>query len=215
MTDQDMSQGANDIGHGGKCNSLVRQPEYDGDRCDLPAGWGTTHQGVGACRKHGGSTRNHAKFAEVETARRNVNLWGGRKDVHPAQALLELVQWKASEVEYWRYRVAEINEEDLTWGTSKVKTGGDDYGTTEEAKPHIALVMLRQAERDLADYAAASLKAGVEASLVEIAKGQATQLAAVLRALVADPRVSIDGPADVVIVDALRVLERPAIGETA
>lgn len=214
MTDQDMQTDETAIGHAGKCNARNRQGEQ-GERCKRPAGWGTTHVGIGACRTHGGSTRNHAKFAEVETARRSVDLWGGRKDIHPAQALLELVQWKSSEVAYWRFRVAEINEEDLTWGISKVKTGGDDRGTTEEAKPHIALVMLRQAERDLADYASASLKAGVEASLVEIAKGQASQLAAVLRALVADPRVTIDGVADVVIVDALRVLERPAIGQSA
>lgn len=207
MTEQDMSQGANDIGHGGKCNALVRQPEYDGDRCELQAGWGTTHPGIGACRKHGGSTRNHAKFAEVEIGRRQVELWGGRKDVHPAQALLELVQWKSAEVAYWRFRVAEIPEEDLTWGTSKIKKGGDDHGTTEEAKPHIALVMLRQAERDLADYAAASLRAGAEAAQVEIAKGHAALLASVLRAIVSDPRVTVDGPADVVIVDALRGLE--------
>jgi hypothetical protein len=193
--------GAKDAQHGGTCKNR--------------AGKGTTHVGIGACKHHGGSTRNHVKFAEVEIAKRSVNLWGGRRDVHPAQALLELVQWKASECAYWRYRVAEIAEEDLTWGTTKVKTGGDDRGTTEEAKPHIALVMLRQAEKDLAEFAAASLRAGVEASLVEVAKSQASQLAAVLRALVSDPRVSVDGPADVVIVDALRVLERPAIGETA
>ena len=170
-------------GHNGKCNALVRQPEYDGDRCDLPAGWGTTHTGVGACRKHGGSTRNHARFAEVETARRQVELWGGRQDVHPAQALLDLVQWKASEVAYWRFRVAELAEEDLTWGVSKTKTGGDDHGTTEEAKPHIALAMLRQAERDLADYAAASLKAGVDAAMVEVTRAQAETVVALLQAV--------------------------------
>lgn len=208
---QDMSPGENDIGHGGKCNALVRQPEYEGDRCELQAGWGTTHPGVGACRKHGGSTRNHAKFAEVEIGRRQVELFGGRKDVHPAQALLELVQYKAAEVEYWRFRVAEIPEEDLTYGVTKEETGLEKGGvvdvTTTEAKPHIALVMLRQAERDLADYAAASLRAGCEAAQVEIAKGHAALLASVLRAIVADPRVTVSGPADVVIVDALRGLE--------
>lgn len=208
MTDQAMTGGRNEPDRDSHlCGGLKRQPEYEGEMCKRPAGWGTTHPGVGRCKLHGGSTRNHAKFAEVETGRRQVELWGGRRDVHPAQALLELVQWKASEVAYWRFRVAEIAEEDLTWGTSKIKTGGEDYGTTEEAKPHIALVMLRQAEHDLADYASASLKAGVEAAQVEIAKAQASLLASVLRAIVADPRVTVSGPADVVIVDALRGLE--------
>lgn len=191
----------------GLCNGKKRQPEYEGETCKRPAGWGTTHPGIGACKLHGGGTRWHARFAEVETARRQVALWGGRRDVHPAQALLELVQWKAAEVEYWRFRVSEIAEEDLTWGTSKVKTGGDDFGTTEEAKPHIALTQLRLAERDLADYSAASLKAGVEARLVDVAASQAERLAGALRALVSDPRVTIEGDASVVVLDALKVLE--------
>ena len=175
--------GRDAIGHNGKCNALKRQLDDDGTRrrCTLPAGWGTTHVGIGACRKHGGSTRNHARFAEVEQARRDVALWGGRRDIHPADALLELVQTKAAEVAYWRFRVAEIAEEDLTYGVTKVKTGGDDYGTTEEAKPHIALTLLHKAEADLAAYAAASLKAGVDEARVRIAESQAAWAIELLR----------------------------------
>lgn len=204
MTTTDPSTHVDSRHCGGK---LRGEPRDDGrTHCTRPAGWGTTHPGIGKCKLHGGSTRNHAKFAEVETARRDVALWGGRKDVHPATALLELVQWKAAEVEYWRFRVAEIAEEDLTWGTTKVKEGGDDYGTTSEAKPHIAHTMLRQAEQDLAAYSAASLKAGVDERLVQVAQSQAVQLLAVIRAVVSDPRLGVvaGAPVDSVIAEAIR-----------
>lgn len=167
------------------------------------------------CWTHGGATRQaqaaavqrHARALAEAEAQAAVQLWGGRRDVHPAQALLELVQWKAAEVAYWRMRVSEISEDDLTWGTSKVKTGGDDAGTTEEAKPHIALALLRQAEQDLAAYSAASLKAGVDAAMVQIAQVHAARLLDVIRVVLADSRLAIAAPADVqnqVLADAIR-----------
>ena len=190
------------------CGALKRQPEYEGETCKRPAGWGTIHPGTGKCKLHGGSTRTHAHFAEVETAKMAVNLYGGRRDVHPARALLELVQSKAREVEYWRWRVAQIPEEDLTFGLTVVKTGGMDSGSTSEAKPHIALVMLRQAEQDLASYASASLKAGVDAALVEVAQVQAAALIRVLERLTSDPRVTVAGSVHEVIADAMEGLEQ-------
>lgn len=197
------------------CGATLRQERAEGDDrepiCLNGAGKGTTHPGVGKCKLHGGSTRNHSRFAEVETARRQVELWGGRRDIHPADALIELVGWKAAEVGYWRFRVSEIAEEDLTYGVTKHEDGYDGTGpkrqTTEEAKPHIALVMLRAAEQDLASYAAAALKAGAEAARVQIARQHADQLSAVLQRILSDPRVSVDpSVANSVVLDALQIL---------
>ena len=152
-----------------QCTATSKQT---GERCKRPASKGAT-----VCRHHGGNTpqvraaaeRRHAQQVAIE----QVALWGGRRDIHPAEALLELVQTKAAEVAYWRLRVAEINEDDLTWGVTLVKTGGDDRGETKEAKPHIALTLLHKAEADLAVYAAASLKAGVDEARVRIAEQHA------------------------------------------
>lgn len=194
--------------HGQKryCGALKHQPEYEGETCKMPAGWGTDHAGVGVCKLHGGAMKNHKRHAQVVIAKQEVQLWGGRRDVHPAQALLELVHWKAAEVDYWRSKVAELEHDELTWGKTKTKTGGDDHGTTEEAKPHIALVLLRQAEQDLAAYAAAALKAGVDAALVQVARSQADSLARVIRLLLADPRVTVTGDAHLVVMDALKAI---------
>ena len=182
-----------------------------GERCKR-----TAMPGLNVCRYHGGLTphvkaageRRHAAALAEADALAAVQLWGGRRDVHPAQALLELVQWKAAEVAYWRARVAEVEEQDLTWGRTKVEDSDEEGRTvTKEAKPHIALVLLRQAEQDLAAYSSASLKAGVDAAMVQIAQVQAARLLDVIRVVLADPRLAIAAPADVqnqVLADAIR-----------
>lgn len=161
------------------CGANRRQGE-PGDTCRRPAGWGTDHVGIGPCKLHGGSTPAHRAAAVVTQAKRDVVLFGARRDVHPAEALLELVQWTAGEVDYWRMRVRELDEEALTWGVSKVKEDGHDKGTTYEAKPNIAYTMLRDASDRLERYSSSALKAGVDERRVRIAEQQGTQLLGVL-----------------------------------
>jgi hypothetical protein len=64
----------------------------------------------------------------------------------------------------------------LTWGTTKVKEGGDDADVTDEAKPAIEYVMLVDASNRLEKYASAALRAGVDAALVRIAESQGSRL---------------------------------------
>lgn len=40
--------------------------------CRRPAGWGTSHPGVGCCKLHFGSTANHRVHAEAVTLRRTI-----------------------------------------------------------------------------------------------------------------------------------------------
>src|SRR4249920_3483306 len=193
---------------GGKlCGGRLR--DGSDDTCEKQAGWGTDHVGIGRCRLHGGNTASHrANAVKVEGAREVARL-GGRKDIHPAAALLELVQYGAVTVEYWRGVVAALPEDDLTWGvTEEVDSSGGEGGgfssTKREAKPHIALVLLRAAEQDLAAYASAALKAGVDAALVSVAQVHANRLIAVVDHVLADERVTVDGEARVVVLEALR-----------
>lgn len=165
------------------CNARKRQGE---GTCTRPAGWGTDHVGVGPCKLHGGSTPAHRAAAVVTQAKRDVVLFGARRDVHPADALLELVQWTAGEVDYWRHRVKQLDEQALTWGLTKVKEGGQDTGTTEEAKPNIAYVMLVDASNRLERYSASALKAGVDERRVQLAEQQGTLLHGVLVAVLGE-----------------------------
>lgn len=156
------------------------------DGCGLSAGWGTNHKGTGRCRKHGGNTPTHVKSAVVAQAKQDVMLFGARRDIHPADALLELVQWTAGEVDYWRQRVRVLEEHELTWGVTRVKEGGDDRGTTEEAKPNVAYSMLVDASNRLERYSASALKAGVDERRVKLAEQQGTLIQGVLVAVLGE-----------------------------
>lgn len=146
--------------------------------------------GLTVCRFHGGGTkaaraagkrRTEEAAAVVEAAR-----FATRRDIHPADALLELVQWTAGEVDYWRTKVDALDDDELA-GSLVTKTEvGIDKGQptdieTKEAAEHIYIRMLAKSSDRLATYAAAALRAGVEERRVRIAEGQGQMVAAVIR----------------------------------
>lgn len=151
--------------------------------CQRPAGWGTSHAGIGACKLHGGSTPDHIRNAKLRVARWEVTEWGGRLDLTPAEALLELVQTKAAEVAYWQYRVGQLTERDRAGlhVTSQVDESGqgpqgssDKSVETQTADLHLFLRALHKAQEQLAAFSAAALRAGVDEALVRIAAVQAS-----------------------------------------
>ena len=79
-------------------------------------------RGQKRCRMHGGSSPNALAAAERRLAAldaaRQVQVWGGRLDVTPPEALLELVQTKAAEVAYWQWRVAGLSDAEVLARTS-------------------------------------------------------------------------------------------------
>lgn len=162
----------------------------DGTRrpCRNPAVTGLT-----VCRSHGGASpqsKAKANAARVDIAAgRAVARLGVKVEMHPAEALVDLVHWTAGEVAYWRGIVVELEQQGghkaLTWGKTKVKDGGDDRGTTKEAKPHIAYAMLTSASDRLATYAAAALRAGVDERRVQLAERQGQLVADVIRGVLA------------------------------
>ena len=143
------------------------------------------------CRMHGGSSPNALAAAErrlaVLDAARQVQAWGGRLDVTPPEALLELVQTKAAEVAYWQWRVADLSDAEraglLVAKTEEGRTAAGYVDTeTRPAAPHVRLVMLHKAQDQLAAYSAAAIKAGVDQRMVELAAMQAAwQLPLLLR----------------------------------
>ena len=163
----------------------------DGTRrpCGAPATTGLT-----VCFRHGGATPTaKAKAARAKTeirAAREVARLGVKITTHPAEALIDLVHWTAGEVAYWRDVVTQLERDGghqaLTWGVTRIKEGGDDAGTTQEAKPHAAYLMLTQASDRLASYATAALKAGVDERRVALAERHGNLVAGAIRAILAD-----------------------------
>ena len=165
-----------------KCTATSKQT---GQRCGA---WATP--GTNVCRFHGGAakqvkTKAAQRLTEAQ-ARADVARFAARTDLHPAEALLDLVHYQAGVVAYWRSRVDQLEDQALEWGTTRVKEGGDDRGTTQEAKPHVAYALLREAQRDLAEYATAALKAGVEERRVQLAERHGNLVAGAIRAILAD-----------------------------
>lgn len=167
--------------HDRRCTATSKQT---GKRCGAWAIPGGT-----VCKWHGGNTPNAKKAAaqrlQEDQARADAARFAARTDIHPADALLELVQYQAGIVDYWRGRVEDVNDADLEWGVTREKTGGDDAGTTSEAAPHIAYRLLTEAQDKLAAYAAAALKAGVDERRVRLAEQQGALVAQVIRGVLA------------------------------
>lgn len=191
--------------------------KYDGKPCTQ-----RKMKGQGVCKTHGGMAKQNrvagARRVAEEAAVKAVALFGARRDVHPADALIELVQWTAGEVEYWRERVRVLAAEDeraLTWGKTKVvdKGSGEAPGVdeTEEAGPSVAYRMLTSAQDRLASYCVAALKAGVEERRVQLAEAQGQQVAGAIRAILAELGLTTDQQARVpdVVPRHLRLLAGP------
>jgi hypothetical protein len=151
-------------------------------------------KGQRVCGKHGGKSpqamaaaaRRQAR-AEAEAA---VATFGLPRDITPAAALLEEVHRTAGAVAWLEAKIRSIGDEDLVWGMTRLKQGGDDHGTTFEAKPNAWLVLYRDERKHLVDVCAAALRAGVEERRVQLAEQQGQLLADVIRGILDDLRLS-------------------------
>jgi len=185
-------------------NNVCGCPKSNGDPCGKPAGWGTSHVGSGFCRLHDNKALDKAASAEAKAI---VAKFGGRMDVHPAQALLELVQNKAAEVEYWRVRATEAESwKDL----ADVGIGGQVY-------KKVTLAMLHESEDQLAKFSQACVKVGVAEVRVRAMAVQGQAIVEAMRTLLQDPRLGVltSAPVDDVIRETLQKLAADASATNA
>lgn len=160
-----------------------------GRQCRQPAIPGGT-----VCHYHGGSApqvraaaarRIEADIAANVLADGLAQAYGEQvPDIDPAEAMLRAVSWKFAEVCALRAMVSQLSQNDRVWGTTREKTGGEDAGTTEEAKPSVWWQMLRTAEDQLIKFAAAARAAGCDERRVQIAEQQGDQLVVVIRTVI-------------------------------
>lgn len=144
--------------------------------------------GAKVCKFHGAALpavklnaeRNLQRAKAEAEFRKNADdymrVFGRRKQIHPAEALVELVQWTATEVEYWREKVNSLKEDELTWNLTHHQKGRGPQGPVDvkhyDAVMNIAYRMLRESSDRLASYSAAALKAGVDERRVALAENQ-------------------------------------------
>jgi hypothetical protein len=149
------------------------------------------------CSKHGGNTRAAREKAAERVFEQNERAqaveplarFQPKREIHPATALIDLVQYQAGVVEYWRGRVEQINEEDLTYGMAEQTDSEGPFGPSSQQKfvtaANIVYKLLREAQRDLADYASMALKAGVQERQIRLAEEQGSAFARAQRAILA------------------------------
>lgn len=166
-----------------RCTARSKQ---SGERCKRAAIVGGT-----VCSMHGGRApavaaaagRRDERSRALEALRSGLAAAYGDEvpDIEPAEAMLQAVRWKHFEVLALRAKVAELDDEARVWGKVRDKSGGDDYGITQEARPHVWWVMLREAERDLVTFSAKARAAGVDDRRIEMEQEKAERVVAAVR----------------------------------
>lgn len=172
--------------------------------------------GQRVCRFHGGDAFE-SKVVQV------MARFGDKMDIGPGEALLDLVQHKAAEVYYWRARVMEMEDliGDAVLGLQTTKevdkpgtlTSMGGVEVTQEVVEHIAYRTMRQAERDLAVYCTAAMRAGVEERAVRVAEALGMQMLGALEQFVEaiDLTPAQMAQAHVIIPGILRGLSAPEV----
>jgi hypothetical protein len=182
--------------------------------------------GALVCDTHGGTlprvqAKAKQRIAEQQAAVA-VRRFNARTDIDAPTALLELVQYQAGLVEYWRNVVERVTEAELTWSLASREEqagwgdgfqGGNTSGSDETyvAAPHIAYKLLVEAQDKLAVYATSAIRAGLDERRVRIAEEHGTQFAAAQRRILARMFESVvslarsEGIADQRILEAMRL----------
>lgn len=142
-------------------------------------------RGQQVCANHGGKSPRALNAAEVRLQQREallaVETFGLPVPVDPHTALLEELHRTAGAVAWLGAIVADLERKDVVWGQTRVKVGGDDAGTTHEAKPNLWVALWQGERKHLVDVAAACAKAGIEERRIQLAEGQGRMLAAVIQ----------------------------------
>lgn len=181
------------------CAGHTKNRENAGKPCGKPPLKGQT-----VCRFHGGAAPQNREAAarrlEAQAAQRAVATLGLPVDITPTEALLQEVQWTAGHVEWLRRKVAELDDGDLVWGTTRVEVEGGTALRIDVEDGEVAGVgtgpsvkrvqtaaasvwyQLYTAERaHLVAVCSAALKAGVEERRVRLAEQQGDLVATAIR----------------------------------
>lgn len=158
------------------------------------------------CSAHGGLTpvavtaranRKAAARIKAEAARHVT--YGRLLDIGPVEALLLEVKWTAGHVAWLRARVQEFETASLSWGRSGSveRSGGGSARSSADreesfsAAPPVLLDLYQRERRHLVDVCVATIKAGVEERLVQLAEQEGALLVRIFDAVFARLELSV------------------------
>lgn len=167
-----------------QCTAIAKST---GEQCERWAIAGGT-----TCRVHGSGTKASkaskaaAKRRKAEAAARAATAtFGLPVEVDPQAALLAELHRTAGAVAWLDSIVQGLERDDVTWGKTREKTGGDDHGTTHEAGVNVWVQLWQSERKHLAAVARECLKSGIEERRVQLAEDQGRLLAGVVQRILA------------------------------
>jgi len=142
------------------------------------------------CASHGGRAPQAVRAAKLRIAereaRRCMEAYGRPIETTATEALLNEVCRTAGHVEYLSQKVSELEEHELIWGTTRIKEGGQDGGTTQEAEAHMWLKLYQQERDRLVRVCDVAIRCGIEERYVKLAEQQGQLLAEAIKAILGD-----------------------------
>lgn len=164
---------------------------YDKTRPDVGRGCMKAPMiGQTECDKHGGKTPVRMRAAQRRIAEKRsmaaMGRFGGPIETTASEALLNTVKWTAGYVAWLRTAVERLRLDQLGWGITQEKTGGQDWGTTEKAGQSVYAAMLGEWTDRLVKVCATALKAGIEERKVRLAEQQGQLVADVIKRVLND-----------------------------
>lgn len=166
--------------------------------CEMPAGYRTSHLGIGYCTYHGGNTESGKKNAArvagqafMEQHKADLLRFGGDKElvkINPEEALLEEIRRSVAMVRFledaiakWQFNSGSTPEEGLGGLPSLVdETSKGNASFTDERE---WLLLYRQEREHAVKVAKMAIDAGIANRLVTIAEDQGRTLALAIRAV--------------------------------
>lgn len=139
-------------------------------------------------------------------------------DIDHREALVQELQRTAGAVAYLGEVVAGLEQRDVVWGKTRRKSGGDDWGTTKEARPNVWVELWQKERRHLLEVVKACHNAGIDERRMELAERYGDGLAAVVRAILARlqlTEVQVELASSVVPEEFRRMAALPAGGDRA
>lgn len=139
------------------------------------------------CPMHGGKAPQvkaaAARRRQERAALLAVESFGLPIKVDAHTALLEELHRTAGAVAWLGAAVADLDRDEIVWGRTREKVGGEDHGTTHAAGVNVWVGLWQDERKHLVVISRECIKSGIEERRVRLAESAGQQLASVVRAV--------------------------------